>query len=254
VGLAVVVGVDVSAGAGRADDGWGTITGQVVFGGDAIPERKPVDVTKDQEHCLSKGPILSEDWVINGKNKGVKWAFVWLAPADPKTKKKIPIHPALQKVKLDDEVIDQPCCKFEPHAVAIREGQTIIAKNSAPIAHNTNWTGGIRNPGNNILIPAGQQIPIKDLKADKYPVKLQCNIHPWMSGWVRIFDHPYFAVTDADGKFVIKNAPAGEFRLVVWQEAIGYKDGAAGRDGMPITIQAGKTTDLGKLELKESKP
>jgi hypothetical protein len=70
-----------------------------------------------------------------------------------------------------------------------------------------------------------------------------------MKGWVRVFDHPYFAVTDADGNFVIKNAPAGKYQLVIWQEDMGFKDGEKGKDGSPITIQAG-STDLGKIEIK----
>src|SRR5215471_16836708 len=61
-------------------DSWGTIKGQIVYEGDSIPERKALNVTKDQEHCLGKGPILNEDWVVNKENKGVRWTFVWLAP------------------------------------------------------------------------------------------------------------------------------------------------------------------------------
>jgi hypothetical protein len=63
---------------------------------------------------------------------------------------------------------------------------------------------------------------------------------------VRIFDHPYFAVTDEDGKFEIKNAPAGACQLLIWHES-GYGPGK--RSGTPVTIQAGQTTDLGDIKL-----
>jgi hypothetical protein len=69
-----------------------------------------------------------------------------------------------------------------------------------------------------------------------------------MVGWLRIFDHPYFAVTDEDGKFEIKLAPAGNYSLMSWHEAVGY--GPGGRQGVPVTIKGGADTDVGKLELK----
>ena len=50
------------------------------------------------------------------------------------------------------------------------------------------------------------------------PIQYKCTIHGWMTGYVRIFDHPYYAVTDENGKFEIKNAPAGKFRIVYWHE------------------------------------
>ena len=93
-----------------ADEGdWGTIKGRIVFGGDAIPERQPVNVDKDQMHCLEKGKILSDEWVVNKDNKGVRYAFVWLV-ADPNLKnpsKKIPIHPTLVESKEKEVVLDQ---------------------------------------------------------------------------------------------------------------------------------------------------
>jgi hypothetical protein len=148
-------------------------------------------------------------------------------------------------------VLDQPCCAFVPHVIAVREGQEVVTKNSAPVVHNIRWTGHpLTNPGGSVIVPAKGEHVIKNLKAQKLPVQLACDIHPWMKGYCGVYDHPYFAVTDKDGKFEIKDAPAGPCRLVVWQEAIGYRGGAAGRDGEKVTIKAGMATDLGKLGLK----
>ncbi len=230
------------------DAAWGTIKGRVVFGGDTVPERKQVNVTKDQEHCLSKGPLLSDELVVNKKNKGVRWAFVWLLPAkdgDPP----LPVHPGLKEIKKTEVEIDQPCCQFVPHAVGIRQGQEIVAKNSAPVQHNVHWIGGLKNGDGNVIVPAGQSYTIKGLVANRLPVKLSCDIHGWMSGWIRIFDHAYFAVTDEDGKFEIKLAPAGKFRLMVWQETVGYIPAGA-RNGTPIEIKGGDSTDQGEIKMQ----
>jgi hypothetical protein len=71
-----------------------------------------------------------------------------------------------------------------------------------------------------------------------------------MSGYVRVFENPYFAVTDDDGKFTIPNAPVGKFRLVAWHEKVGYLGGREGRFGTPIEIK-GPETDLPALTFTE---
>jgi len=68
-----------------------------------------------------------------------------------------------------------------------------------------------------------------------------------------VIAHPYFAVTDKDGNFEIKNVPAGKLRLMVWHEEPGWgvkEAGKSGKEGKGITIEDGKTLDLGKIELK----
>jgi hypothetical protein len=239
----------------QAGGEWGAIKGQVVWGGNAIPERKPiaaVQTNQDKAHCLAKGDLLDEEWVVNPANKGVRWTFVWLdlSPEDKMAKKKLPVHPTLAEIKIKNVEIDQPNCQFIPHAVALREGQNLVAKNSAPVNHNVKWTGALKNPGGNVILPAGKAHTIDNLVTDKYPVNLECNIHPWMKGVVRIYDHPYYAVTDADGKFEIKDAPAGDYRLLIWHASMGYRGGKEGRDGTPIKIRKGEATDLGKYDLK----
>jgi hypothetical protein len=233
----------------EGDKGWGTIKGQIVWDGGPIPEPKALIVNKDQQHCLGKGPILNEDWVINKDNKGIRWTFVWLAPEPGGAA--TPIHPSLIAIPNKEVEIDQPRCAFVPHCLGMREGQVLMAKNSSPIAHNVNWTGHpLKNPGGNNIIPSGGSFKIEGLKADKVPLIVQCNIHPWMKARVGVFDHPYFAVTDENGNFEIKLAPGGEYRLKVYHDAIGWRNGAAGRNGEKITIKGGGITDVGKLGLK----
>jgi hypothetical protein len=240
--------------AGNADaDAWGTVKGQLVYGGPNVPEQKPLKVNKDEAHCLAKGPILDHEWIVNKQNKGVKNVFVWVAVDPAAAVKTLPIHPSLQAVPKEPNVIDQPQCMFEPYASVMREGQKLIVKNGAPVAHNANYSGSrLKNPGSNPIVPAGQQLTI-DLKADRFPVRLSCNIHGWMKGFVGVYDHPYFALTDANGNFEIKLAPAGNLRIFFWHEGAGWRLAQAGAQGEPITIKAKETTDLGKLPIQEAK-
>ncbi len=239
--------------------GWGTVKGVVVWGGKELPKPPEFEMIKDhkdKEHCLSKGAIFGEEWVVNKDNKGVRWAFAWLAPesADGKeadTTRAMPVHPDLKAVKDKEVVMDQPCCKFEPHAVAVREGQVLVVKNSAGVVHNVNWQGGgVLNTSGNQLLPKEVGKVEIELKAATTPIIIACNIHPWMKSYVRVFKHPYYAVTDADGKFEIKNAPAGKYRLILWHEGQGWVNG--GKHGQSVTIEPGKTADVGKVEAKPS--
>jgi hypothetical protein len=246
-----VTGQVVLVTADQSDPAWGTIKGRIVYEGDSIPEPKALNITKDREYCLGKGPILSEEWVVNKKNKGVRWTFVWLAPEPGGAS--LAIHPALKAIPNKEVEIDEPRCAFVPHCLAMREGQVLVVKNTSPIAYNVHCRGTpLKNLGNNNIIPAGGAIKIEGLKEDKFPLLVDCNIHTWMKARVGVFAHPYFAVTDENGNFEIKLAPAGEHRLKVYHESVGWRGGATGSDGEKITVKGGGITDLGNLGLKPS--
>jgi plastocyanin len=229
---------------------WGTVKGQVVFAGAKAPERPTLNVDKDKEHCESKGKLLSEDWIVDPKTLGVKNVLVWLAPATAGDK--LPVHPQVAAAVKKQVEMDQPCCQFEAHVLGIVQGQKLVVKNSAPVAHNVMWTG-IKNTSGNVIVPAGQQHVIEGLVPEKLPVSVKCSIHPWMNARVGVFDHPYFAVTDAQGKFSIPKAPAGNYRIFVWHESAGWLGGKEGRNGQPITIKADGDTDVGTLKLAAAK-
>ncbi len=231
---------------------WGSIKGKVIFPGTEVPAPVALDVTKDKEACLAKGKIFSEEWVVDKKTMGVANVFVWITPTDP-AKGKLAVHPKLAAVPDKPAEVDQPCCAFVPHALAMREGQDLLIKNSSTIAHNANLVVDTRvNTGSNVLIPPGGQQAVKDLKQQKLAIKLDCNIHPWMTGKVFVFNHPYFAVTDAEGNFEIKDAPEGPCRLMMYHDA-GWVGGADFNKGREITIKAGAVTDLGKYDAKTGK-
>jgi len=63
---------------------------------------------------------------------------------------------------------------------------------------------------------------------------VKCNIHPWMHGYIAVFKHPFFAVTDQEGHFEIKNVPAGNYTIKAWQEKLGTQT-------QPVSLQAGQS-------------
>jgi hypothetical protein len=228
----------------NAEDKWGTVEGQVTWNGGVLPAPVAALVNKDPVECLKNGPILKQDYVVNPKNKGVRWAVVWLMDEDPK--KELPIHPSLPSqaaVKGTKVIMDQPCCQFEPHIICLREGQVLVAKNSGAIPHNTKIDSPGDNPSTNPLIPAGTEQAIDGWTASAYPSMVGCSIHGWMTGYIRVFNSPYFAVTDEDGKFKIEKAPVGNYRIVAWQESVGFLTRGF-KKGQPIDIKADGVTDV----------
>jgi hypothetical protein len=235
---------------------WGDVKGQIVLDAPAAPAPVELSVTKDQNVCLAKGPLLGEELVVNKSNLGIKNVFVWLVPDDPQ--KPLAIHPKLQQIKQKKVEVDQPCCVFVPHALCLRQGQDLIAKNPSAISHSFHWTGNpLKNAGGNQIVAAGSDLRIDSLVADRYPVKMSCDIHPWMAGWIRVFDHPYFALTDADGKFEIKDAPTGPCHIMTWQESKGWvftdRDSDGRVVGKAILIPEGKALDLGVVKMAPPK-
>lgn len=232
-----------------ATEPWGTAIGRIIGVGD-FPAREVVKVPathNDFNFCMKNGEFLDEEWVVDPKTKGLKNTFVWLAPAEKDGK--LAIHPARQKIADSDKkvVIDQPLCMFAPRALALREGQVLIVKNTAKAPHNFKWGGNPEvNPGGNPTIVPGEQVEV-NVKADRSLVLAECGLHPWMKATIMAFDHPYFAVTDEQGRFEIKDAPAGPCRLVIRHSTGIWLDGVKGKNGRLITIQSGDN-DLGALE------
>jgi hypothetical protein len=99
-------------------------------------------------------------------------------------------------------------------------------------------------------LAVGGQVVLNRLKAERFPINIESANSKWLNAYVRVFDHPYFAVTGPDGRFEIRYAPKGDLRLFVWQEAAGYRGGQEGRLGEAIKVPSGRL-DLGDLKIKE---
>ena len=105
-------------------------------------------------------------------------------------------------------------------------------------------------------MPPGSTLTEK-IPAEAGLVNVQCDIHGWMKAYIHVFDNPYFAVTGADGKFQMKNVPAGDYRILIWQEGMGWvafdDADAPGKYGKLIKIKPDGVTDLGSFKVVPSK-
>jgi plastocyanin len=116
-------------------------------------------------------------------------------------------------------VIDQRKMAFSPHVIAVQQGTTVEFLNSDPVGHNVYWpsVSGNKKLAHNLgTWPKGEKKPFQF--NDLGTASLLCNVHPEMSGYVVVVPTPYFAVTDKEGNFEIKNIPAGKYTLKTWSE------------------------------------
>jgi len=138
----------------------------------------------------------------------------------------------------DHVVIDQRKMTFIPHVAVVQQGTTVDFLNSDPVGHNVYWpsiSGNKALKGNLGTWPKGDKKPFtfKDLGV----ASLLCNVHPEMSGYVVIVPTPYFAVTDKDGNFEIKNVPAGKYTLKTWSEEGKPSTQAVDLSGATATVE-----------------
>jgi hypothetical protein len=215
-----------------ADGEWGTLTGRIVYDGKA-PAPAPIDTAKDPA-CKAK---LETENLVVGPDGGLANAVIMLRT------KNVKVHPDYEATANDEKKLDNKDCRFEPHVQVVRLSQKLMLTNSDPTGHNSNLAPLLNTAINPILAAGGEPVPYKFTAEEAVPVKVGCNIHPWMGAWVVARKDPYAAVTDKDGNFTIKDLPAGkelEFRL--WQESAGYLKNA--------TFKGGKADVRGTFKLK----
>ncbi len=229
--------------------GLGTIKGRLVWGGAEAPTPKVLEkkgsASKDPSVCGKTADVISQQLVVDPKTLGVQNGFAYLLKP-----KGTPASAVAEIVAKNPTVeIDQKNCEYLPHVVAVAVGQSVVFKSSDAVNHNVHYNS-FSNSFNQILPPNGAFT--KKLATEKRIVKVTCDLHGWMDGFVGIFDHPYFTVTGPDGSFQINNVPPGTQKLILWQEKVGFATPGAGA-GLAVDVKAGAVTDVGEIKLNLKK-
>ena len=132
--------------------------------------------------------------------------------------------------------LSQQGCRYTPHVMGIQVGQTFEIVNSDPTLHNIHAT-----PAANEEFNMGQ--PIQGMRFERtfdnveVMVPFKCDVHGWMSAYIGVLDHPYFAVTATDGMFDISTLPPGDYVVEAWHEQLGTQT-------QNVTVATGQTAEV----------
>jgi len=181
----------------------GTIEG-TIKAAKPSPATPPHAVVKDGSVCGKEAPNES---VVVDKSGGLRNVVVFLKDA----------HFPGKLAPVANASLDQRQCRYYPHVQALTVGTPLSLMNNDAILHNVHANDTGMTVFNVAMPIKGQKLPIPMRKPGL--MKLQCDAgHTWMNGWIYVFEHPFFAVTDDRGAFSIKDVPPGDYTLELWHE------------------------------------
>ncbi|HEX9637826.1 MAG TPA: carboxypeptidase regulatory-like domain-containing protein [Acidobacteriota bacterium] len=209
LGVGLLLCVPLSAYTAGPVQGGGRINGKVSLSGPA-PTPAKIPVTKDAAVC---GKIEHVDESVLATGGGLKNVVVSITKID---KGKGFAAPGAK--------LDQNGCRFDPHVVLLPAGGELEIINSDGILHNIH-TFSTKNPAINKAQPKFKKVMKEKFAQVEVapPVKVVCDAHSWMGGYLFVLDHPYYAVTADDGSYTLGDVPPGTYELRFWHEKFGEK-------------------------------
>ena len=221
-GLALSMGL---AGWASPADTPSSVKGTVKFVG-AAPKPSRIDMSQDPLCAkVHSTPATTEDVVVGGDG-GLANVVIYVSDGLTSHDFQPPTQPA---------VLEQKGCQYNPHVLALQANQKLNVVNGDDTTHNIHPTPN-NNREWNMTQPHG--MPLEQTFArEEIAIPVKCNIHPWMKGYIAVFKHPYFAVTDKSGSFELKGLPLGSYTITAWQEKLGSQT-------QKVTVSAGEAKTL----------
>jgi hypothetical protein len=136
----------------------------------------------------------------------------------------------------DSHVLNQEGCQYMPHVSGMMVDQNLVIKNSDPTLHNVHAMPTVNKEFNKGQPFQGMEFE-HTFDQEEVMVKFKCDVHPWMSSYMAVLDHPFFSVSGTDGSFVIEGLPPGDYVLESWHEELGTKTAK-------VTVTDGGTAEV----------
>ena len=197
----------------------GTITGKVTLTGtpSAAVAPKPIDMSAEASCASGNSKPMTETVVANDGKLANVFGYI----KDGTTTDGQKISNLSFAVPSTEVNLDQKGCHYTPHVIGLQTGQTLKVTNSDTATHNVHPqpNASIGNEEWNQTQAAGSAPITKTFKRQEVVIPVKCNQHNWMKSYIGVVKHPFFAVTNADGTFEIKNVPPGKYTVEAWQES-----------------------------------
>lgn len=211
----------------------GSIAGSVRWLGPP-PDAVMLPVRAHREVCGDEQPSLA---VQVGRSGGVPDTVVWLVNVRRGAAIELPPEPPV--ITLDD-------CRFQPRVLAVAVGTSVLFRSADPVIHNVHafmdgtsvW---------DFALPTEGSAQTRTVEAPGV-LRLLSDVHSFMQGWLHAFTHPYFAVTDAEGRFRIASVPPGQYVMHVWHEGWRVVGTEAGRPRYSSPILLTRTVSVSQRQ------
>ena len=191
----------------------GSVSGKVSFTGTA-PEPVRIDMGAEAAcaAAYTEGPFAQT--VVVNDNGTLANVFVYV---------KSGLEGMTFPTPGETVLLDQKNCRYEPHVLGVQTNQTIVIRNDDDLLHNIHPEPK-NSRGFNVGQPKQGMETEKSFSAAEIMIPVGCDVHGWMSAFIGVVDHPYFAVTGSDGSFTLPNLPPGEYTIEAWHEEYGTQE------------------------------
>ena len=204
-----------------------TLTGQVVVDG-TVPPSEIIRLDGDPKcAALAAGEERRAEYVVVGSGNTLQNAFVYVKDGLPPATYPVPSQPV---------VLDQQKCRYVPRVLGVQVGQQLTVRNSDPLLHNVRAEGAINEPFDVGTPVQNMEVP-RSFATREVMVPVKCNVHSWMNAYIGVLEHPFFAVSDTNGRFSISQLPPGTYTIEVWHERFGTQT-------QQVTVAANDAKDL----------
>ena len=186
----------------------GSITGTVMVAG-KVAAGDPINMSSDP-YCDGQPKLVTAD-VVTGSGGGLQNVFIYVKDGLGTLRFPVPATPV---------VLDQKGCQYAPRVLGIQTGQTLAIHNSDSTLHNMHASPEHNQEFNKALGQQGLN-HTHTFSTAEVMVPFKCDVHRWMRAWVGVLDHPFHAVSAADGSFSLKGLPPGTYTIEAWHEKLG---------------------------------
>lgn len=155
-------------------------------------------------HCarLHPGPITTR-FYVTGKDNGLAETLIVVTAGLPQKEWRVPKDAVTLRLR---------GCIYENHVVAVQAKQPLLVRNLDNTVHNVHVMSRNGPDQSRALLPRHGPLELSFSDPERF-LRFKCDVHPWEFAYVNVIEHPFFAITDQNGNFVLNELPPGQYTI-----------------------------------------